>query len=420
MNKLYWILALGRFFSEVGDFLNYMTLLTVIGDYEYISVMVAIRNIVPFILSPIIGNYIESGNNVKTILIVQTILFFANFIIYIGYIYESYWYIVYLYVFIQSICLSTKSSSYQYIVPKIIDPNLIEKANKIQALSQASVYIVGILCGGTILSLYGDIANLITDSASYLASVSIMFYFNYLYQNFNSNENVNPNENEKENSNEKVENDINDDLNNLVEPKDANRSEEITFKTGILYLFKNRKTAIIMAINAITYYIYGIVEIINFKIGFESYGILVLSAVLGLSTTGVIILYFCRADRYLLNYLILLMAITSYGFIEKIIIIPVWFLGLWSFTYVHYAFQIMMWTLIQKDSDPKYKGRLAAYYYGSTSVMYSLGSFTGSFTYMSIYWVMIALSLVAIGVLIIFYGRIIKKISNTNIIRIEL
>ena len=79
-----------------------------------------------------------------------------------------------------------------------------------------------------------------------------------------------------------------------------------------------------------------------------------------------------------------------------------------------------MWTLIQKDSDPKYKGRLAAYYYGSTSVMYSLGSFTGSFTYMSIYWVMIALSLVAIGVLIIFYGRIIKKISNTNIIRIEL
>jgi len=387
MNKLFWILVLARWLSELGDWFNYMVLLTIIDDYKYISIMVAIRNIVPFVISPIVGNFVETHNNITIIVVVQTILLLLNGLLYFAFAYPDYWYASYGYVFVQSICICIKSSSYQYIVPLIIQSEMIEKGNKIQALSQASVYVVGVGAGGVILSLAGDVSNLIIDSTVYISSILTVMYFRRLYTIQTDSAVLAITE--KAEQVEQVE------QNTDIEP--------VSFKTGILYLVSHQQIAIIMTINAMLYYTFGIAEIINLKIGFEKYGILILSLVLGLSTTGTIILYFDRADRYLLNYVFLLVAMLGYGVTEVILFVPVWFFGLWLFTYVHYAFQIMMATMIQKD-DPNYKGRLFTYYYGFTSVMYALGSFTGSFV--TWYWIMIGVSVFVIGLLVVRYAFI--------------
>jgi len=393
---------LARWLSELGDWFNYMVLLTIIDDYKYISIMVAIRNIVPFVISPIVGNFVETHNNITIIVVVQTILLLLNGLLYFAFAYPDYWYASYGYVFVQSICICIKSSSYQYIVPLIIQSEMIEKGNKIQALSQASVYVVGVGAGGVILSLAGDVSNLIIDSTVYISSILTIVYFRRLYIIYKADQTVIA-EGAGEQTNQT--NQTYKTEQGALIGSYTNTAPVVSFKTGVLYLVRHPRIAIIMTVNAMLYYTYGIAEIINLKIGFEKYGILILSLVLGLSTTGTIILYFDRADRYILNYVVLLLSMLFYGITEYMLLVPVWFFGLWLFTYVHYAFQIMMATMIQKD-DPNYKGRLFTYYYGFTSVMYALGSFTGSF--LSWYWIMIGVSVFVIGLLVVRYAYIDK------------
>lgn len=337
--------------------------------------MIAIRNVVPFVITPVIGNYIESHDRVKIIVISQLILLVASVLIYVAYYQSEYWYLIYVYVLIQAICVCIKSSSYQYLIPNVVKSEDIEKANKIQALCQASVYVVGMGVGGIILSLFGDVSNLIIDNVVYFISIIIIIWFKYLVNKQN----------------------ITLDLDNNTVMK----HHDVTFRSGIMYMRQNTKFPLMIAVNAFTYYIYGIAEIINFKLGFEKYGVLILSIVLGLSTTGTVILYFGGSTRYMLNYLVLIIAISLYAVIEKYRIVPIWFFGLWMFTYVHYAFQIMMTTMIHKDADPKYKGRLFAYYYGATLILYAMGSFTGSYLPLYSYWMLMILSIIIIGILLI-------------------
>ncbi len=390
MEKLFWILTIARWFSELGDWFNYMVQLTIIEDYKYISIMIAIRNIVPFIISPFVGNYVESHDQIIIIIISQIILLITSAFIYVAYLKPEYWYLTYVYVFLQAICVCIKSCCYQYIIPNVCSMSNVEKANKIQALSQASVYIVGMGLGGIILSVFGDISNLIIDNIVYFISTLIMIYFKFWIR-----------------------------YNNIdIYQEKCPSYSEISFRNGLLYMYHNSKFPIMIMVNAITYYVYGIAEIINFKLGFEEYGVLILSIVLGLSTTGTIILYFWGSHKYGFNYVILILAISFYAIIEKKHIIPIWFFGLWMFTYVHYAFQIMMTTMIHKEADPNYKGRLFTYYYGSTLILYAMGSFTGSYFY-PWYWILIIISIVLIGILLIKYRYNEKSPDKQKLISLE-
>ena len=353
--------------------------------------MVAIMNITPFIISPLVGNYVESHNNITNIIVSQIILILISSFIYTAHFIAEYWYLVYIYVFVQAICVCVKISSYQYIIPSIVSKEQIEKANKIQALSQASVYIVSVGLGGVMLNFLGPLSNLVTDNIVYVISIIIIFYFRYLVKNTLEN-------NAK--SNEFNENE-------LVE------KETITFKNGMIYLKNNPTFLIIIMINSIIYYVYGVIEIVNYTTGFDSYDILILSIVLGLSNTGTIILYFFKADKYILNYAILIISILSYAIIELVQFVPLWLFGLWMFNYIHYAYYIMMTTIIQKDVDPHYKGRLYTYYYGSSSVLYALGSFTGSFLHLW-YWLPIGISIIIIGIMIKKFDDIQKLINVSN------
>jgi len=388
MNRLFWILTFARFFSELADWFNYMVQLTIIDDYQYISLMIAIRNIVPFIISPSIGNYVEKNKMIPIIIGSQTLILISNVFIYIAYFYTENWYVVYVYVLIQSVCNCLKTSSYQYIVPDIIPSTMLEQSNKIQAMSQSLVYIFGMGIGGIVYSLSGGITNIIVDNVVSLISVIIMLYFSHLMKY------------DMLTTHTVVQLDNLETVSKQIEPK-----TDVTFWNGMLYLRENVSYLIILMVNAITYYIYGIAEIINYKLGFDHYGILMLSLVLGLSTTGTIILYFYRPNNYICNYLILIISIMLYGVVENYHFISIWFIALWLFTYTHYAFQIMMTTMIQKDADPNYKGRLFTYYYGLTNVMYALGSFTGSFLH-PWYWIPIIIMLVFAGCLLIWFRYI--------------
>lgn len=388
MNKSFLILTLARWFSEIGDWLNYMVQLTIIKDYEYISIMIAIINITPFVISPLVGNYVESHNNINTILISQTALILASVFLYTAYLIPEYWYLIYIYVFIQAICVCFKITSYQNIIPTIVETEQIEKANKIQVLSQASVYVISIGGGGIMLNYLNGISNLITDNTVYVVSIILILYLKYLIQHTIT-------------------------TNDELQHNEQSKREPISFKNGLVYLKKNPEFIVIILINSLIYYIYGCIEIINYKLGFDSYDVLTLSIVIGLSTTGTIILYFYKSNRYILNYIILLISILFYGIIEIKQLIPLWFIGFWLFNYIHYAYYIMMTIMVQKDADSYYKGRLYTYYYGTSAVSYALGSFSGSLFY-PWYWIPIVVSIIIIGIMIVKFYYIQKNNKNTD------
>ena len=199
--------------------------------------------------------------------------------------------------------------------------------------------------------------------------------------------------------------------NKEIELTDLENSNElkpnVTFKDGINYLLSNKKFVILISVNALIYYIYGIIEIINYKLGFEDYDILLLSLVLGFSTTGTIILYFYKnaSHKYFINYFILLISCVIYFIVEHKHIIPIWFLGLWLFSYTHYAYWIMINTILQTETNEQYRGRIFTYNSSIVYASYAIGSLSGSYLY-PYYWIIIMVMNVIIGVLIKCYNII--------------
>ncbi len=383
MNKLFWILSLSRWTSEFGDWFSYLVQIVIIDDYKNISIMIAIQSIIPFIFTGLIGNFVEKNDKIRIICGTEILLVLSNILLYMAYYYDKLWYLVYVYVFIKSICASIKTSAYQSIIPLIVEKEKIEEATTIHSIVQSIVYVLAIVIGGTILNFYGGIINLSIDTASFVVSIIAIFWFNHHFSNFNKFE--------------------------IYNELDEESQTEISFKNGLNYVISNSKFMIILIINAIVYFIFGIIEIINFQLGLDEYGILMFCLVLGFSTCSVISLYFLKTDHYIRNYVILIISLIMYVIIERHRIVSLWFVGLTLFSYTHYAYWIMIGTIIQRDANKNYIARVNAYNNGLTSLGYAAGSFVGSYTepwYVT--WIIIGVTVIIMGICLIKY----KKLNN--------
>jgi hypothetical protein len=163
----------------------------------------------------------------------------------------------------------------------------------------------------------------------------------------------------------------------------------------------------LIAINSCIYFIFGIVEILNFELGFEKYdSILLLALVLGFSTTGTILLYFFEnEDLLFINVVFLFLSLALYKLVQVFDVVALWFVALWLFSFMHYSFWIMGLTTIQKESHPHYKGRLFTYYYSITSANYCFGSLTAAFG-QDAYWIIVLICLPCVILLTFKYKKI--------------
>lgn len=426
-NKLFMLITSSKWISDTGDWLSYLVKVMIISDLRFVSLMIALQSITPFVLAPFTGNLVERCKRKHILMLFcLMILVLNNSWVYVAYMYPEHWYLIYLNIIIQSIFGPIKNSSFQTLIPQIIKMNshnlltdesdvesdspdnikkiheiLIVRSNTVQTIMQSIVYIFGTAIGGIIIKYWGGMVNLILDSTSFILAFLLMICFVHMYDK----------RMRRDESGQIPMDHETDDLTDPVIPQ-----EQITFKNGLGYCWKVQQIGQIILINALLYYVYGIIDIVNFKLGFEQYDdILVLSLILGLSSTGPIILYFDRSDRYIVNLIIGIVSMGMYGIVTVLTIsenpvsisltaIP-WFIGLWLFNYIHSAYWIMMNSLLQKEEHSAFRGRLFSYSSGLIAVCYALGSYTGSYlgTY---YWICISVSWIFISLLLIRFNRI--------------
>jgi hypothetical protein len=233
----------------------------------------------------------------------------------------------------------------------------------------AVIYFMSTMVSGPIIQYLSGLVNLLMDTFLYLLSICTLVYFHCDARQYH------PNENLKETFQEEYQKPY---LEPVVEP--------VTFYNGIKYMSSHPQIWCQIMINSLLYYIYGIFEITNYRVGFDDYDVLILSIIIGLGSTGPMIHYFDRCDRYALNTIFGIISTILYWFVyneqwinNNVLVIVLWFIGLWLFNYINSAFWIMKNSLIQKEEHTKYTSRLSSYSAGLILTTRALGSFTGSY-----------------------------------------
>lgn len=429
-NKLFFYMSSSRWTSEIGDWFNYLVLVVILQKYQYISYMIIARNLLPLFFSPLIGNIVEKSDKIKLIMITEIIVLSCIGLLFFAYVYRAqFWYMVYINVIINAICWNIKNSCYLALLPSIVSTEMIEEANKIHNIAISLIYVLAISVGGVIIVYAGGLVNLIINTICYIIAIALLFNFRKMYYKLNNDEEqgggggggvkletLAPNEDIKEklenlttmenlNSiNEAVQN-INNNINNN---DNDNVVPIITFSQGVDYLYNHKKFMVLIAVNALIYYIYGIFEIINYKLGFEDYNLLELSLVMGLSTTGTVLLFFYKqgTTNVVQNYFFFIISCIIYAlleFFQPANNVGLWFFALWLFSYIHYAFWIMINSLLQREVNENFRGRIFTYNATISYAFYALGSLTGSYLLPLHYWIIIGIFSALCGVCLFLY-----------------
>jgi hypothetical protein len=256
-------------------------------------------------------------------------------------------------------------------MPEIVERDLLMKACNLETILQAMMYCIAISLGGIVYTYFGGLTVLVITSINFIMAIVLLIYFKSINNN------------------------------KFVPIVHLNK---VTFSDGLQYLKNNTKFTIMIFARGLINFIYGITEIINFKLGFDHFNILILSLVLSFSVTVTIVLYFYKTDQYQYYYLMMIISLICYYFAEKYIILWVWFIATWMFSYVNYAFYILINSKLQQDVDEHYRGRVFSYSYGIKTLLYAAGSFSGSYAY-PWYWLIVGICVVMIGGLIVRLKR---------------
>jgi hypothetical protein len=400
-NKLFVILTLSKWLSDFGDGLSYLVKIVIIKDLRYISLFIAVQSIMNLLFSPMIGNFVEKSEKKHLIILFSQICLVLNSsLAYVAYEYHDFWFLVYANIMIFSIFGSIKNSSYQGLIPEVLkqkleqnnsDKNnsdletLIIRSNTVQIIMIAVIYFMSTMVSGPIIQYLSGFVNLLMDTFLYILSICTLVYFHcdIIKQTYLTNNLKGTFQEEYQKS--AIDHNLVD-LQLLTDDQRILLVEPITFYNGIKYMSSHPQIWCQVMINSLLYYIYGIFEITNYRVGFDDYDVLILSIIIGLGSTGPMIHYFDRCDRYVLNTIFGIISTVLYWFVyneqwinNNVLVIVLWFIGLWLFNYINSAFWIMKNSLIQKEEHAKYTSRLSSYSAGFILTTRALGSFTGSY-----------------------------------------
>jgi MFS family permease len=194
-NKSFTFLWIANLISLLGDWLNELACLTLLGLYEekdqtslFIGLFLISREVAPLIWQPIVGVVIDSFDRIKIMIIADL----TRMIFVLGYIFVSskktLW-MIYVLQFLQYTLTSFFLPCSEAILPSLVKKEQLILANTILSITWSTMLMIGAGIGGIITYKFGTTIDFLCDSSSYLLSSLFIFLLSrYSHkQNFKSN-----------------------------------------------------------------------------------------------------------------------------------------------------------------------------------------------------------------------------------------
>lgn len=192
-NKILRQLSLIQIFAYFGAWFSHVAIYTMLVQYGasafLISAVVAMNFLPSILLSPFTGSLVDRLDLKKFMLIllcIEVLMTFSFF--YISSIEDIYLLMVLL--FIRMASASTFFTSEMALLPKLLDDELLSKANEIHSIIWSFTFTAGMALGGVIVHFFGPYAAFIVDISFFIVAITILFNTKFNLQHIKSTQNI--------------------------------------------------------------------------------------------------------------------------------------------------------------------------------------------------------------------------------------
>jgi MFS family permease len=391
-NNAFLILMISMIVSYIGDQFNYLAILSIIDqDSNIIGYLIydLISSIVPALILPIAGIFIDYYNRKKIILAFLILSGISVF----GYILSNYYNKMWI-LYVTSVMYFTFTNIVNVTVTAftkmiVSDQNDLLLANTINNALQMILNILSIALGGYILYSFNAYVNLFADMTSFFISAFIFCFL--MCKNDNDTNNVNDTNDERIPLTDNDSSTDYDDISSIQIMPDLQNEEQSLcdmMKEGAVYLWEYNDIFALSVYKGCVNVLYGTFIMLDFHYAYKKFSnnktdgiklytiMYTICAICAVISQAIVQKYtgtdLQNVRKYMcIIYFVIVLSTLFYAFSYYYYI---WWIGAVLYQSANMIIYVSLTTILQKEVDDKFQGRIQSYGYIIRLILSMIGS----------------------------------------------